>query len=212
MEDDPEVVLARLRAAVDEVMQLVDDTTNTLRTFEDDGAFEEALGRALAEYETVSTCDSALTDMLPTAERLACDWREARAAWLQDLAAHRALERQRQEEAAAATTRGDDTYVAGNTSFTMDDTQDLNAPAENIISGFLNEDLTSSIHAPGYVPPVDTSASGGPQVVIPTFVRPTSRTPPGVLTYQGEGLVDRGTLTSPPPIPSHPNTRSHSRQ
>src|SRR6185295_5835856 len=56
VEDDPEVVLARLRAAADEVMQLVDDTTNNLRTYEDDGAFEAALGRALAEYETVSTC------------------------------------------------------------------------------------------------------------------------------------------------------------
>ena len=83
----------------------------------------------------------------------------------------------------------------------MGEAQDLNTPVEDVISGFLNETLTSSIHAPGYVPPVDTSASGDPQVVTPTFVRPTSRTPPGVLTYQGEGLVDRGTLTSPLPFP-----------
>ena len=80
----------------------------------------------------------------------------------------------------------------------MDDAKDFNASVEDIISGFLNEDLASSIHAPGYVPgPVDTSASGAPQVVVPTFVHPIPRTPPGVLTFQGEGLVDRGTLTSP---------------
>jgi hypothetical protein len=212
-EDDPEVALQRLRAAADAILQIVDDTTNSLRTFEDEGAFEAALVKALAEYETVSTAVPALAEMLPQAERLECDWRDARTQWLQDLAAHRALECQRQEEAAAAATRGDDTDVAANTSFTMDDAQDLNAPVEDIISGFLNEDLASSIHAPGYVPgPVDTSASGAPQVVVPTFVHPIPRTPPGVLTFQGEGLVDRGTLTSPPPPPSYPNTRSHSHQ
>ena len=212
-EDDPEVALQRLRAAADAILQIVDDTTNSLRTFEDEGAFEAALVKALAEYETVSTAVPALAEMLPQAERLECDWREARTQWLQDLTAHRALERQRQEEAAAAATRGDDTDVAANTSFTMDDAQDLNAPVEDIISNFLNEDLASSIHAPGYVPgPADTSASGAPQVVAPTFVHPIPRTPPGVLTFQGEGLVDRGTLTSPPPPPSYPNTRSHSHQ
>jgi len=191
---------------------VIDDTAHSLRSFEDDGAFEAALVKALAEYETISTSVPALAEMLPLGERLECDWREARTAWLQDLAAHRALESQRQEEAAAAATRGDDTYVAADTSFTMDDAQDYNAPVEDIISGFLNETLASSIHAPDYVPPVDTFASGDPPVVIPTFVHPTPRTPPGVLTYQGEGLVDRGTISSPPPPPSYPNTRSHSHQ
>ena len=126
--------------------------------------------------------------------------------------ARHALKLQQLRYIAEIAKRGLNISSAADTLFTMGEAQDLNAPVEDVISGFLNETLASSIHAPGYVPPVDTSASGDPQVVTPTFVRPTSRTPPGVLTYQGEGLVDRETLTSPPPIPSHPNTRSHSRQ
>jgi hypothetical protein len=210
-EEDPEVALQQLREAADAVLEKVDFTTTSLRTYEDDGAFEAALVKALAEYETITTAIPALAEMLPQAERLEHDWRETRAQYVLDLAAHRDQERHRQEEEAAAASRGDDDFEAANTSLNMVDVEDIYGPPANVIADFLNEDLASSIHAPGYVPPVDHAASGEPQVVIPTFVHPTSRTPPGVLTYEGTGLVDRGTISSPPP-PSRPNTRSHSRQ
>jgi len=217
-EDDAESSHLKAKALAEELLRKVDLTTRDLQTIEEDAPFEERLARSLAEYETASTSSPFnLEYLLPDGEALERTWRETREAWLQGLADQRAMERRAHEEATKdtqeeAASRGGATYTAADTSFTMGEAQDLNAPVEDVISGFLNETLASSIHAPGYVPPVDTSASGDPQVVTPTFVRPTSRTPPGVLTYQGEGLVDRGTLTSPPPIPSHPNTRSHSRQ
>jgi hypothetical protein len=217
-EDDAESSHLKAKALAEELLRKVDLTTRDLQTIEEDAPFEERLARSLAEYETASTSSPFnLEYLLPDGEALERTWRETREAWLQGLADQRAMERRAHEEATKdtqeeAASRGGATYTAADTSFTMGEAQDLNAPVEDVISGFLNETLASSIHAPGYVPPVDTSASGDPQVVTPTFVRPTSRTPPGVLTYQGEGLVDRGTLTSPPPLPSHSNTRSHSRQ
>jgi len=209
----------------------VDLTTRDLQTIEEDAPFEERLARSLAEYETASTSSPFnLEYLLPDGEALERTWRETREAWLQGLADQRAMERQAHEEATndtqeEAASRGDDTYTAADTSFTMGDAEDVSSSDEEYIPPtgsqltldatpytVYGSDLSS---APVDIPPhtgTASSVAGAPQVVVPTFVRPTSRTPPGVLTYQGEGLVDRGTLSSPPPLPSHPNTRSHSRQ
>src|SRR6185295_10996080 len=187
-EDDAESSHLKAKALAEELLRKVDLTTRDLQTIEEDAPFQERLARSLAEYETASTSSPFnLEYLLPDGEALERTWRETREAWLQGLADQRAMERRAHEEATNDTqeetaSRGDDTYTAADTSFTMGDAEDDSSSDEEYIpptGSQLTLDATSYTvygsdlpSAPVDIPPLTGTASsvaGAPQVVVPTI-------------------------------------------
>jgi signal recognition particle GTPase len=148
------------------ILKRIDETADRLRQILDDDEFDDALGKALNDYEAVVTT----RDLdLPTMTEVAAEWQDARIAFLTQISEAYARE---------------DTAARGDTSFTSETMEDAGHETDDASSDFSDDPPTlllpeqtpvPILHIP--VPPSPPSLTG-----LGTAERGVISPPPGPVT------------------------------